>query len=104
MTGEKTALADAARMALSRLVLARASMRSALNGGGENQLEGWLLAEKENGWIDEIKAALDAAEKPKPVVRLKTQEVIDAVANCPTPMFHETHRYCPSCPWTEEWS
>lgn len=24
-----------------------------------------------------------------------------AVADCPTPVFHETHRYCPSCPWTE---
>ena len=20
---------------------------------------------------------------------------------CPTPSYHETHRYCPSCPWTE---
>jgi hypothetical protein len=23
------------------------------------------------------------------------------VAACPTPYYHETHRYCPSCPWTE---
>lgn len=23
------------------------------------------------------------------------------IANCPTPGYHETHRYCPSCPWTE---
>jgi hypothetical protein len=21
--------------------------------------------------------------------------------NCPTPEYHETHRYCPSCSWTE---
>ena len=20
---------------------------------------------------------------------------------CPTPQYHRTHRYCPSCPWTE---
>lgn len=25
-----------------------------------------------------------------------------AVASCANPVFHETHRYCPSCPWTEE--
>lgn len=25
-----------------------------------------------------------------------------AVAACPTPAYHETHRYCPSCPWTEQ--
>lgn len=24
-----------------------------------------------------------------------------AIASCPTPVYHETHRYCPSCPWTE---
>lgn len=24
-----------------------------------------------------------------------------AIADCPTPVFHTTHRYCPSCPWTE---
>lgn len=24
-----------------------------------------------------------------------------AIAACPTPVYHETHRYCPSCPWTE---
>lgn len=24
-----------------------------------------------------------------------------AIAACPTPEYHETHRYCPSCPWTE---
>lgn len=26
----------------------------------------------------------------------------DLIANCPTPMYHDTHRYCPSCPWTED--
>lgn len=26
---------------------------------------------------------------------------IDGSRNCPTPEFHKTHRYCPSCPWTE---
>lgn len=26
----------------------------------------------------------------------------EAMAACPTPIYHETHRYCPSCPWTEE--
>jgi hypothetical protein len=25
-----------------------------------------------------------------------------AIAACPTPVYHETHRYCPSCPWTED--
>jgi hypothetical protein len=24
-----------------------------------------------------------------------------AITECPTPGYHETHRYCPSCPWTE---
>lgn len=23
--------------------------------------------------------------------------------NCPTPEYHETHRYCPSCSWTEDY-
>lgn len=26
----------------------------------------------------------------------------EKIANCPTPYYHDTHRYCPSCPWTEE--
>ena len=26
----------------------------------------------------------------------------EAVAACPTPEYHLTHRYCPSCPWTEQ--
>ena len=25
----------------------------------------------------------------------------DQIAACPTPEYHQTHRYCPSCPWTE---
>lgn len=25
------------------------------------------------------------------------------IADCPTPIYHETHRYCPSCPWTEDY-
>lgn len=24
--------------------------------------------------------------------------------DCPTPQFHETHRYCPSCSWTENYT
>ncbi len=28
-------------------------------------------------------------------------ERVAAVASCATPAYHETHRYCPSCPWTE---
>lgn len=27
--------------------------------------------------------------------------MIDGPEDCPTPIFHETHRYCPSCSWTE---
>ena len=27
--------------------------------------------------------------------------VAEQIANCPTPEYHSTHRYCPSCPWTE---
>ncbi len=25
----------------------------------------------------------------------------EKIANCPTPEYHATHRYCPACPWTE---
>lgn len=28
-------------------------------------------------------------------------EYEQAVAACPMPIYHETHLYCPSCPWTE---
>lgn len=28
-------------------------------------------------------------------------EARSAIAVCPTPMYHDTHRYCPSCPWQE---
>jgi hypothetical protein len=28
-------------------------------------------------------------------------ETAARIAACETPAFHETHRYCPSCPWTE---
>ncbi len=31
-----------------------------------------------------------------------TKELLEAIKNCPTPFYHETHLYCPSCPWTEE--
>ena len=31
----------------------------------------------------------------------QSAEYNEAVGNCPTPGYHETHRYCPSCPWTE---
>lgn len=24
--------------------------------------------------------------------------------DCPTPQYHETHRYCPSCSWTEDYA
>lgn len=26
----------------------------------------------------------------------------EAVKNCPTPAYHQTHRYCPSCPFVYE--
>jgi ribosomal protein L37E len=29
-------------------------------------------------------------------------ETVAAIERCPTRVYHETHRYCPSCPWTEE--
>lgn len=31
-----------------------------------------------------------------------TDEQRRAIANCPMPVYHQTHRYCPACPWTEE--
>ena len=30
---------------------------------------------------------------------LSREQQIEA---CPTPAYHKTHRYCPSCPWTED--
>lgn len=30
-----------------------------------------------------------------------SQEYLDKVAACPEPGYHQTHRYCPVCPWTE---
>jgi DNA modification methylase len=26
---------------------------------------------------------------------------VSTIAECPTPQYHKTHRYCPSCPWAE---
>jgi len=34
--------------------------------------------------------------------RRSDPERVAAIAACPTPVYHETHRYCPSCPWTED--
>lgn len=39
---------------------------------------------------------LTAAARALPV-----DETQERIAACPTPVYHETHRYCPSCPWTE---
>lgn len=51
------------RAALSRLVLARATMRAYLKDGDTDTLEAWLLAAQEQGWLDEIKAALGKNEE-----------------------------------------
>lgn len=32
---------------------------------------------------------------------MKRADYEAAVAGCPTPQYHGTHRYCPSCPWNE---
>jgi hypothetical protein len=48
----------AARLALSRLVLARAAMRSTLKSGDNISIEGWLSAAEDNRWIEEIKEAM----------------------------------------------
>ncbi len=29
--------------------------------------------------------------------------VNEEVENCPQPYWHKTHRYCPACPWTENY-
>lgn len=29
-------------------------------------------------------------------------DTLAKISACPTPVYHETHRYCPSCPWTEQ--
>ena len=52
----------AARAGLSRLVLARATMRAYLKSGDKKDLEAWLLAESSNGWIKEISDLMDRAK------------------------------------------
>ncbi len=44
--------------ALSRLTLARASMKACLKHNEPDQIEAWLLAEHDNAWIEEVSAAL----------------------------------------------
>lgn len=30
------------------------------------------------------------------------RSIAEQIADCPTPVYHATHNYCPSCPWTIE--
>jgi hypothetical protein len=55
--------------------------------------------------------AFEATVRRRPESQPTAQEVEDQlvarrerqaqIAACPTPVYHQTHRYCPSCPWTE---
>ena len=56
-------------------------------------------------WMGEVESQLRALREPPPKPdRVWTDEERAAIAACPTPVYHETHRYCPSCPWTEEFA
>jgi hypothetical protein len=52
---------EAVRLAMSRLILARSAMNESIATGDSLPIEGWLLAEKENGWLDEITRLAPAA-------------------------------------------
>lgn len=53
------------------------------------------------------RAALVAGEQQEsargnhPGAPVGDPERLAAIAACPEPFWHETHRYCPVCPWTE---
>lgn len=54
------------------------------------------LIEAENGRINAVETKLRLAVEDYEAMKAK-------ITACPTPAYHETHRYCPSCPWTEDW-
>jgi tRNA U34 5-methylaminomethyl-2-thiouridine-forming methyltransferase MnmC len=43
-----------------------------------------------------VRAALLARNQPQVI----SENDAAAIRDCPTPQYHETHHYCPSCPWT----
>lgn len=65
LTAERDRLREAVNAGISRLALARAAMRACLKHDDTDQLDAWLLAESENGWIEEI-AALARSEEQAP--------------------------------------
>lgn len=57
---------------------------------------------KEMGEPDTITITIDVGDllnTPKPQVS-EAEKI--AINNCPTPFYHETHNYCPNCPWNVE--
>lgn len=55
-------------------------------------VEAWDAAEPPAGWLpidgEQARAIASADDRQR-------------IADCPMPVFHQTHRYCPACPWTE---
>ncbi len=64
----------------------------------ENERLREALSEKDANVADAlVETYRKAAARP-----VRTPDELDAMRRCKTPYFHETHRYCPSCPWTED--
>lgn len=45
---------------------------------------------------------IDIKWQDGPLGRQPSRRTIEQIKECSTPIYHETHRYCPSCPWTED--
>lgn len=52
-------------------------------------------------WTNLLRAEYTPPVRGTPPGRAADPVRAAAIAACPTPVYHETHRYCPSCPWTE---
>lgn len=58
----------------------------------------WVDDEYGDGCVYALALALRQPTSPRP----SHSHPGGDVSECPTPEYHETHRYCPSCPWREE--
>jgi hypothetical protein len=63
-------------------------------------LDGLATYHDPTALLTEICDAHNAALPPAP--RVWTDEERQRVAQCPEPYNHEVFRYCPACPWTED--
>lgn len=80
---------------IARDEIGKAIMEERENGHSPALVEAINKAITELAKAKEIQALI--FQRSQPVDEIKEQ----AIKNCPTPEYHVTHRYCPSCPWTE---